>query len=70
MVYLIVIFSGGFGIIAALMAYLITYREYQHHFPSEAEPRQAGRRAALVAFIFFLVLGTASGICLYLFLPR
>lgn len=70
MVYLIVIFSGGFGIIAALMAYLITYREYRHHYPSETEPRQAGRQAALVAFLFFLVLGIASGICLYLFLPR
>lgn len=67
MVLLVIILSGGFGVIAAAMAYLITYKEYQHHYPTEGEPRRAGRRMALAAFVFFLSLGVMAGVILAAF---
>lgn len=45
-----------FGLLAALMAYLITYNEWLHHYPSKKEPRKIALEAAVFTFIIFLVL--------------
>jgi len=48
-----------FSPIAALMAYLITYAEYSHHYPDRGPVIREAVRAAIVTFLFFLVLGIA-----------
>ncbi len=51
--YLTAIFSA----LAALMAYLITYEEYTHHFTERRKVIRAALEAAVVAFLFFLGMG-------------
>lgn len=50
-----------FGLLAALMAYLITYNEWLHHYPSKKEPRKIALEAAVFTFIIFLVLSLFIG---------
>jgi hypothetical protein len=50
-----------FSPIAAMMAFLITYGEYQHHYPDKATPRKLALEAAVGAFIFFLALSIIIG---------
>jgi uncharacterized membrane protein len=45
-----------FSLIAALMAFLITYGEMRHHYSGKREPVRAGIRAAVFVLIIFLVL--------------
>lgn len=53
--------GGVFGFLAALMAYLITYGEYIHHYPNAKKPRQLALEAAAFTFIFFFALTLAAG---------
>lgn len=53
--------GGVFGFLAALMAYLITYNEYMHHYQTSKEPRKMALQAAIFAFIFFFALAVGSG---------
>lgn len=46
-----------FSLIAAAMAYLITYDEYRHHFPERSRVVQESMRTALATLLIFLVLG-------------
>ncbi|TQM48711.1 hypothetical protein BDE36_0401 [Arcticibacter tournemirensis] len=50
----------GLGIIAGLMAYLITYEEYQHHFKGRRVFTES-IKSAVVAFVFFTLLSAAIG---------
>jgi hypothetical protein len=60
--YLIFLIVGSFlAPLAALSAYLITYDEYQHHYPDKKRVRRAALQAAGVAFIFFITLSAALG---------
>jgi len=45
-----------FVIIAAVMAYLITYNEWMHHYPTKKEPRKHALEAAIFTLIFFTVM--------------
>jgi len=45
-----------FAIIAALMAYLITYSEWAHHYPTKKEPRKHALEMAIFTLIFFAVI--------------
>ena len=53
-----------FGLIAALMAYLITYNEWIRHYPTKKEPRAMALKAAIITFVFFLVLAIFLGLFL------
>lgn len=53
--------GGVFGFLAALMAYLITYGEYLHHYPDKKRPRKLALEAAIFTFIFFLFLALIGG---------
>jgi hypothetical protein len=55
------LFGVSFGIVAGIIAYLITYRELVKHFVEKDYPRQLAFRSALVAFVFFLVIGAILG---------
>lgn len=46
-----------FGIIAGLMVFLISYNEMIKHYPSGIFPRKLALQSAVIAFLFFLVLG-------------
>ena len=48
-----------FSPIAALMAYLITYAEYSHHYPDRGPVIREALRTAIVTLLVFLVLGIA-----------
>jgi len=41
-----------FTLIGSVMAYLITYNEYIHHYPTKKEPKKMALEAAVFAFIF------------------
>lgn len=53
---IMIIISLSFSLLAAAMAFLITYKEWAHHYTDTREPTKHGIKAALVTFIFFAVL--------------
>jgi hypothetical protein len=58
-----------FGALAGLMAYVILYHEYLHHF----EPRRArsmALRGALIACLFFVSLAVLAGLAILRFVGR
>ena len=58
---LFLVIGGVFSFLAGLMAYLITYNEYMHHYQTKKEPRKIAFEAALVAFTFFFLISLFSG---------
>lgn len=46
-----------FSLLAALMAYLITYDEYRRHFPDRRRAVLEAARTAAVTLLFFLFAG-------------
>jgi hypothetical protein len=51
-----------FSALAALAAFLITYEEWSHHYPSKREPLKHALEAAIVAFLVFVILATLAGV--------
>jgi H+/Cl- antiporter ClcA len=49
------IFGSLFGALAAACAFLISYGEYQRHFPDRAKPIRMALQTAFVTFLFFLI---------------
>ncbi len=45
--------GGLFGFLASLMAYLISYNEWIHHYPTKKEPRKIALRTAIFTFVVF-----------------
>jgi len=45
-----------FALIAAAMAYLITYNEWTHHYSTKKEPRKIALEAAVFTFIVFIAI--------------
>ena len=60
--YLLLIIGLIFGSLGALMAYLITYKEWIHHYTSPEIPRKMALETALFTFIFFLVVCLIVGL--------
>ncbi len=50
-----------FAPLAALCAYIITYGEYQHHYPNNEMPKKLAMEAAIGTLILFLVLSIVIG---------
>lgn len=53
----------GLGLLAGIMAYLITYEEYQHHFKGRRVYIESVK-SAFVTLIFFILLSVAIGYAL------
>lgn len=51
-----------FGALGALTAYLITYKEWAHHYLDNKQPKKMALEAAAVAFVFFLAVAILVGI--------
>jgi hypothetical protein len=64
---LLLVIGGIFSAIAALMAYLITYNEYIHHYQRTEEPKKFALQAALLTFIVFFALTLGSGFIMSIF---
>lgn len=60
--YLLLIIGLIFGSLGALMAYLITYKEWMRHYTSPKVPRRMALETAIFTFIFFLVVCMIVGI--------
>jgi hypothetical protein len=60
----ILIIGIPFGAIAAVMAFIITYEEYRHHYKDLKTPIRHGVETALVTFLFFVVMSLLLS-CLY-----
>lgn len=56
----------GFGVIASVMAFLITYGEYVHHYAETRTPRRIALQAAVVTFAFFVLASVVVGYILTL----
>jgi hypothetical protein len=57
-----VLLGGVFGVLAAVMAYIITFGEYPHHFPDTRMPRKLALETALVTFAVFMLLALLTGV--------
>ncbi len=54
-----------FGLIAGLCAFLISFGEYEHHFPDSRKTWRIALEFGLVAGLFF----TALAVVVFLFFP-
>jgi predicted ABC-type exoprotein transport system permease subunit len=45
-----------FALIAAVMAYLISYNEWMHHYPTKKEPRKMALEAVVFTLIVFIAI--------------
>ena len=57
---LIFAFTIIFSPFAGIIAYIITYDEYQHHFDSK-KAKQKAFQMALFTFVVFVAVGLVSG---------
>jgi len=57
-----------FGFLAAIMAYLISYMEYQHHYKDKRDVRKASLQTGRFTFGFFIFLGLVLALLLPHFL--
>ena len=55
-----------FSPIAAVMAFLITYDEYRHHYPDRAPALRHATSMALFTLIAFLLLSLLAGLVIEL----
>jgi len=60
--YLLLIIGLIFGSLGALMAYLITYKEWMHHYTLPKIPRRMALETAVFTFIFFLAVCLIVGL--------
>ncbi len=59
--YLLLIIGLIFGSLGALMAYLITYKEWMHHYTSPKIPRRIALETAVFTLVFFIVVAMLVG---------
>jgi hypothetical protein len=50
-----------FSPLAGLMAFVITYEEYQHHYPDRRRVMRASAEAGVTTFVVFLLLSLIVG---------
>jgi len=45
-----------FALIAAVMAYLISYNEWMRHYPTKKEPKKIALETAIFTLIIFIII--------------
>jgi hypothetical protein len=58
------------SLLAAIMAFLITYEEYKRHYPDKRRVLKKALETAIFTFVFFLFLGLLLAIILPFWLYR
>ncbi len=64
MITTLLLIGSAIGLFAGLMAFLITYEEYLHHYQKGNMPLRLALEAAVFAFFIFLVLTVITGFVL------
>jgi hypothetical protein len=64
MITTLLLIGSGIGLLAGLIAFLITYEEYSRHDPKGTMPLRLALEAATFAFFVFLVLTVVVGFAL------
>jgi len=59
-----------FSTLAALAAFLITYKEWSHHYADNREPLKMATEAAIVAFLGLGILTALATILIVRLMPR
>ena len=54
-----------FSVIAACVAFGITYNEYVHHYATKKEPIKLALNTALFTFVTFIILGALGVLALH-----
>ena len=54
--HLFILIGAVFSVLASFIAYLVTYKEEQHHYQTGKEPIKRAFQMAIFTFIFFFVL--------------
>jgi len=70
MIWTIYLIFIPFIFIGAVIAYLITYNEYQHHYQTKREPRRLALEAAVFTFIVFSLMMAAAPYILINFIEK
>jgi len=55
-IILVAVMATFFSMLAGKMAYIITYSEYEHHYPTKKEPRKIAFEMGMMTFSVFFVL--------------
>jgi len=64
-IFIITLVIGAiFSLVGALMAYVIAYEEYSHHYTDKRKPFQHAMQTAVFTFVVFLVLSIIVGLSL------
>jgi len=53
---MLVVIGAVFSLLAAAMAYLITYAEYEKHFLDKRKPKLMALEAAVIIFVLFMII--------------
>lgn len=64
MITVFLLIGTAIGLFAGLMAFLITYEEYLHHYQEKERPLRLALEAAAFTFVVFLVLTAITGFVL------
>jgi len=59
---LFIMIGSGFGVLAALAAFVITYEEWSHHYAQGTEPFKHALKVAVVTFTVFIILSILAGL--------
>lgn len=59
--HLFILIGIVFSFLASLIAYLVTYKEEEHHYVNKKEARKRALQMAIFTFCFFLALMLAIG---------
>jgi len=53
---ILIVIGAAFSLLAAAMAYLISYTEYEQHFLDKRKPKLMSLEAAALIFVLFMVI--------------
>ena len=59
--HLFILIGAVFSILASLIAYLVTYKEEEHHYSNKKEAMKRAFQMAIFTFIFFFTLMLVIG---------
>jgi hypothetical protein len=60
--YLLLVVGLIFGSLGAICTYLITYKEWEHHYSDKKIPRRMALETAISTLIFFLAIMAVVGL--------
>lgn len=62
--FLVLALAAGAGLLAAVIAYLVSYQEYSRHLPDKHRVIRISLGIAAASFLFFLALGAVLALAL------